>query len=51
MHCVFCIQSTYNGYLFIIKLEFDSTFWKIEDGNIQIQEFTGQVIGYDTISE
>ena len=42
---------TYNESLFIIILEFDSTVWNIEDGKIQIQEFTGQIIGYDTISE
>ena len=56
MNCDVCIQScctrfskTYNGYLFIIILKFDSTVWKIEYGNIQIQEFTGQIIGYETI--
>ena len=35
--------------LFIIILEFDATVWKIEDGNIQIKEYTGHIIGYDTI--
>ena len=35
--------------LFIIILEFDATVWKIEDGNIQIEEYTGHIIGYDTI--
>ena len=34
-----------------LKLKFDSTVWKIEGGNIQIQKYTGQIIGYDTISE
>ena len=37
--------------LFIIILEFDATVWKIEDGNIELQELTGKMIGYDTISE
>ena len=36
-------------YLNII-LEFDSKVWKIEYGNIQIQEITGQIIGYVTLS-
>ena len=30
---------------------FDSSVWKIEDGNKLIQEFTGNWFGYDTISE
>ena len=42
---------TYNGSLFIIIMYFDSIVWKIEDRNIQMQEFTGQMIWYDTISE
>ena len=56
MNCGVFIQSyctlfsiTYNGSLFIIILEFVSTVLKIEDGNIKIQEFTGQIIGYETI--
>ena len=58
MNCDVCIQScctrfskTYNGYLFIIILEFDLSVLKIEDGNIQIKEFTGHIFGYETISE
>ena len=35
----------------MIIMEFDSTVWNIEDGNIQVQEFTGKLIGYDTILE
>ena len=42
---------TYHGSLLIIILKFDSTVWNIEDGDIQIQKLTGQIIGYDTISE
>ena len=30
-------------------MEFDSTVWNIEDGNIQVKEFTEKLIGYDTI--
>ena len=58
VYCVVFIQShwqlffiAYNQYLLIIIMEFDSTVWKIEDRRIQIQEFTGKIIGYDNISE
>ena len=39
-----------NGSLLINKMNIESTVWKMQDGNKQIQKFTEKLIGYDTIS-
>ena len=51
MHCEVCIQSyftwlsiTYNGSLFIILTELNSSVCKVEDENKLIQEFTEKLV-------